>query len=84
MSQEQEKGHVAVPFSSVGLHRVAACNSFAVPYDFVFRSNCPTKGAVIISLTTRMLRFLCCSKLYKEVGTEVLRGVSKEIPFSEW
>jgi hypothetical protein len=48
MSQEQEKGRAAVPFISVGLHWMASRNTFAVPYDFVFPYNYPTKGAVVI------------------------------------
>jgi hypothetical protein len=52
MNQKQEKGHAAVPFSSVGLQWVASCDILAVPYDFVFRSNNPTEGAVILVVAT--------------------------------
>jgi hypothetical protein len=48
MSQEQEKGHAAVTFRSVGLHWVASRNSSVVSYDFVSRSDYPTKGAVFL------------------------------------
>jgi hypothetical protein len=48
MSQEQEKRYAALPFSSVGLHWMPSRNTFSVPYDFVFRSKYPTKGAVAI------------------------------------
>jgi hypothetical protein len=37
MSQTQEKGHAAVLFRSVGMHLVALRDTYAVPYDFVFR-----------------------------------------------
>jgi hypothetical protein len=52
MLQEQEKGHASVSFGSVGLHWVTTRGTFAVPYDFVFRSNYPAEGAEIILFAT--------------------------------
>jgi hypothetical protein len=52
MSQGQEKGHAAVPSSSVGLHWVASRNTFVVPYDFVFRSKYPPKRVVVVLAAT--------------------------------
>jgi hypothetical protein len=78
MSQEQEKEHVAVPFSSVGLHPGGRVQLLRL-YDRL-SFNCPTKSQRSRNpyIATGMLSSFVLSSQKKTWDEEVLRGVSKD------